>query len=93
MKRSAFFKSLATVIAAPSVLKDVGTISATSVAPQAGTTTGLLADLDLLMPSYIEEIKRKYGAKEIMDIWMQTGVLLYRSPVEQVKQIEQWQEK
>jgi len=65
MKRSGFLKSLATIIAAPSLLKDVG-VSPPFAHPVIGTITPAMeaiADLKLLTPNWHKELVEKYSYK------------------------------
>lgn len=70
MKRSTFFKSLATFIAAPSIVKDIG-ITPTLVVEEAAMTSAeivamhnatgnLFYDVNVLIPQYFKEYNQKY---------------------------------
>jgi hypothetical protein len=62
MKRSSFFKSLATLIAAPSVLAKIQ-IKDSPVKPSI-VDKSLFKDLQLLTPSYYKESVEKYGNED-----------------------------
>ena len=80
MKRSGFLKSLAAIIAAPSLLKDVSLSAPVteSVAPVlASSTSNLFSDLQLLAPHWHKEMVEKYSDKN------------YRNYVTEIR--EDWQ--
>lgn len=70
MKRSSFFKSLATLIAAPSVLAKLQ-IKDSPVKPSI-VDKSLFKDLELLTPHYYKEYVEKYGNEDFT--WWLSGI-------------------
>jgi hypothetical protein len=71
MKRSGFFKSLLTVIAAPSVLKDIDVppqeimpvdVAMNGLKMPMQCSSDLLGDLNFITPNYNEGLTAKYGS-------------------------------
>jgi hypothetical protein len=70
MKRSSFFKSLATLIAAPSILAKIQ-IKDAALKPTP-VNSSLLKDIHLLTPSYYKEYVEKYGNEDFT--WWLSGM-------------------
>lgn len=64
MKRSSFFKTLATLVAAPKILGEINfdKLAASNIAEStAASTRTLISDLQLLTPHYYKRMIEKYG--------------------------------
>ena len=77
MKRSSFFKSLVTLIAAPSVLAKVKIKDIASEPPN--PVNLLFQQLTLLTPNYYKEYVEKYGTEDFLKLYNQTGYLYYKN--------------
>lgn len=82
MKRGSFFKSLFTLIVAPSILADINIKDAVPVfALTPENSTGLFNDLQLLTPEYYKHYVEKYGDVDYLKLYNQTGILFYKKEV------------
>lgn len=67
MKRSSFFKTLATLIISPKILGEINfdKVAASNIVAASTVGTGsLITDLQLLTPRYYKQYLEKYGNEE-----------------------------